>query len=66
MILVTECSNEGQIAVYDRDLNFVRHISTTSKTTLRHMCPDLHGNLYVSNADKTIFVLNTKGNILNT
>ncbi len=65
-ILVTEFSNEGQIAVYDRDLNFVRHISTNSKTTLRHMCSDPHGNLYVSNRDKTIIVLNMKGNILNT
>ncbi len=65
-ILVTEFSNEGQIAVYDRDLNFVRHISTTSKTTLRHMCPDPYGNLYVSNRDKTIIVLNMKGNIRNT
>ncbi len=65
-ILVTEFSNEGQIAVYDRDLNFVRHISTTSKTTLHHMCSDPHGNLYVSNRDKTIIVLNMKGNILNT
>ncbi len=65
-ILVTERSNNGQIAVYDRDLNFVRHISTTSKTTLRHMCPDPHGNLYVSNSDKTIIVIDMKGNILNT
>ncbi len=65
-ILVTERSNKGQIAVYDRDLNFVRHISTTSKTALRHMCPDTHGNLFVSNDDRTIIVLNMKGNFLNT
>ncbi len=65
-IHVTEYSNEGQIVVYDRDLNFVRHITTTSRTTLRHMCPDPHGNLYVSTYDKTIIVLNMKGNILNT
>ncbi len=65
-VLVTEYSNKGQIAVYDRDLNFVRHISTTSKTALRHMCPDPHGNLYVSNRDKTIIVIDMKGHILNT
>ncbi len=65
-ILVTKYSNNGQIAVYDRDLNFVRHISTTSKTTIRHMCPDPHGNLYVSNSDKTIVVIDMKGNFLNT
>ncbi len=65
-ILVTEWKNKGQIAVYDRDLNFVRHISTTSKTALRHMCPDPHGNLYVSKSDKTIIVIDMKGNFLNT
>ncbi len=65
-ILVTEWKNKGQITVYDRDLNFVRCISTTSKTTLRHMCPDTHGNLYVSNADCTIVVLEMKGNIVGT
>ncbi len=65
-ILATECSNKGQITVYDRDLNFVRHISTTSKTALRDMCPDPHGNLYVSNDNKTIIVIDMKGNFLNT
>ncbi len=65
-ILVTEWKNNGQITVYDRDLNFVRRISTTSKTTLRHMCPDTHGNLFVSNADCTIVVLEMKGNILSS
>ncbi len=65
-ILVTELSHEGQIAVYDRDLNFVWHISTTSRTTLCHMCPDTHGNLYVSNDDCTIVVVDMKGNILSS
>ncbi len=65
-VLVTERNNKGQITVYDRDLNFVRRISTTHMTMLRHMCPDTHGNLYVSNSDNTIVVLDMKGNILNT
>ncbi len=65
-ILVTEWNNKGQITVYDRDLNFVRRISTTSKTTLRHMCSDSHGNLHVSNDDCTIVVLDMKGNILSS
>ena len=67
-VLVTELNNKGQIIVYDRDLNFVRHICTTikTKTILRYMCPDSHGNLYVSNGSSTIVVLDMKGNILNT
>ena len=65
-ILVTEQKNKGQITVYDRDLNLVWRISTTSKTTLRHMCPDSHGNLHVSNDDNPIVVIDMKGNILNT
>ena len=52
--------------MYDRDLNLVWRISTTSKTTLRHMCPDSHGNLHVSNDDNPIVVIDMKGNILNT
>ncbi len=64
-VLVTELNNIGQITVYDRDLNFVRHFSITGMTTLRHMIPDNHGHLYVSNDDCTIVVINKKGNILN-
>ncbi len=62
-VLVTEWNNKGQITVYDRDLNFVHRIFINSKTLLRHMYPDNHGNLYIS---KTIAVFDMKGNILNT
>ncbi len=48
-VLVTEWNNKGQITVYDRDLNFVHHIFINDKITLRHMNPDNHGNLYISN-----------------
>ncbi len=30
------------------------------------MCPDTHGNLYVSTSDNTVAVIDMKGNILNT
>ena len=63
-VMVTECNNEGQIMVYDRELNYVRQITSRSKTQLRCLHPDCHGNLYISAADNTIQVLSKTGDFL--
>ena len=63
-VMVTELNNEGQIMVYDRELNYVRQITGRSKTRLRFLHPDCHGNLYISDADNTIQVLSKTGDFL--
>ena len=63
-VMVTECSNEGLIMVYDRELNYVRQITSRNKTTLRHVHADHHGNLYISDDDKNIQVLSKTGEFL--
>ena len=63
-VMVTERSNEGQIMVYDKELNYVRQISSRSKTQLKWLHPDCHGNLYVSADDNTIQVLSKTGDFL--
>ena len=63
-VMVTECDNKGQIMVYDRKLNYVRQITGRSKTRLRFLHPDYHGNLYISDADNTIQVLSKTGDFL--
>ena len=63
-VMVTERHNEGQIMVYDRELNYVRQITGRSKTRLRYFHPDCHGNLYISDDDATIQVLNKTGDFL--
>ena len=62
-VMVTERNNEGQIMVYDRELNYVRQITGRSKTRLRYFHPDCHGNLYISD-DNTIQVLSKTGDFL--
>ena len=63
-VMVTEWNNEGQIMVYDRELNYVRQITGRSKTQLKCLHPDCHGNLYISDADNTIQVLSKTGDFL--
>ena len=63
-VMVTEKNNEGQIMVYDRELKYVRLITGRSKTRLRHLHPDCHGNLYISSDDKNIQVLSKTGDYL--
>ena len=63
-VMVTERYNEGQIMVYDRELNYVREITGRSKTRLRCLHPDCHGNLYISDADNTIQVLSMTGDFM--
>ena len=63
-VMVTEQNNEGQIMVYDKELNYVRQITGRSKTPLRSLHPDWHGNLYISADDKTIQVLSKTGDFL--
>ena len=63
-VMVTERNNEGQIMVYDRELNYVRQITGRSKTRLRCLHPDCHGNLYISDDDNTIQVLSKTGDFL--
>ena len=63
-VMVTEQNNEGQIMVYDRELNYVRQITGRSKTRLRCLHPDCHGNLYISDDDNTIQVLSKTGDFL--
>ena len=63
-IMVTERNNEGQIMVYDREINYVRQITSRSKTLLKYLYPDCHGNLYISAYDNTIQVLNKTGDFL--
>ena len=63
-VMVTERYNEGQIMVYDRELNYVRQITGRSKTELRGLHPDCHGNLYISAKDNTIQVLSKTGDFL--
>ena len=65
-VMVTECNNEGQIMVYDRELNYVRRITVRSKTRLRFLHPDCHGNLYISDGDNTIQVLSKTGDFLHS
>ena len=65
-VMVTELYNKGQITVYDRELNYVRQISSRNKTRLRHFHPDHHGLLYNSSDDNTIHVLSTTGDCLRT
>ena len=61
-IMVTEWCNEGQIMVYDRELNYVRQITGRNKTPLIGLHPDCHGNLYISADD--IQVLSKTGDFL--
>ena len=63
-VMVTERHNEGQIMVYDRELNYVRQITGRSKTLLRGLHSDFHGNLYISADDNTIQVLSRTGDFL--
>ena len=64
-VIVTEWKNEGQIMVYDRELNYVRQITSRNKTLLRHFHADHHGNLYISDGDKkNIQVLSKTGEFL--
>ena len=63
-VMVTKRMNEGQIMVYDRELNYVRQITGRSKTQLRCLHSDCHGNLYTSDGDKTIQVLSKMGDFL--
>ena len=63
-VMVTECNNEGQIMVYDRKLNYVRQITGSSKTPLRCLNPDCHGNLYISAVNNSIQVLSKTGDFL--
>ena len=63
-VMVTEFSNEGQIMVYDRELNYVRQITGRSKTLLKWLHPDCHGNLYISADNTTIQVLSKTGDFL--
>ena len=63
-VMVTERNNKGQIMVYDRKLNYVRQITGRSKTRLRCLHPDCHGNLYISAIDNTIQVLSKTGDFL--
>ena len=63
-VMVTERSNEGQIMVYDRELNYVRQITGRSKTRLICLHSDCLGNLYISDNDDTIQVLSKTGDFL--
>ena len=63
-VMVTEYNSEGQIMVYDRELNYVRQITSRSKTMLRHFHADHHGNLYISDRDNNIQVLSKTGEFL--
>ena len=63
-VMVTERNNEGQIMVYDRELNYVRQITGRSKTLLICLHPDCHGNLYIGDGDNTIQVLSKTGDFL--
>ena len=63
-VMVIERSNEGQIMVYDRELNYVRQITGRGKTLLRWLHPDCHGNLYISDGDNIIQVLSKTGDFL--
>ena len=65
-VMVTKRSNEGLIMVYDRELNYVRQITGRSKTQLRYLYPDCHGNLYISAVDNTIQVLSKTGDFLSS
>ena len=50
--------------MYDRELNYVRQITGRSKTSLRCLHPDCHGNLYISAVDNIIQVLSKTGDFL--
>ena len=63
-VMVTENNNEGQIMVYDRELNYIRLISSSNKTGIRHLHPDHRGNLYISSGENTIQVLSKTGDCL--
>ena len=63
-VMVTERKNKGQIMVYDRAINYVGQITGRSKTRLRGLHPDCHGNLYISVVDTTIQVLSKTGDFL--
>ena len=64
-VMVTECYNEGQIMVYDRELNYVRHIKGRSMTTLRYLHLDSDENLYISAGD-SIQILCKTGHFLHS
>ena len=63
-VMVTQKNNKGQIVVYDREVNYVRLISSRNKSRIRHLHPDRHGNLYISSDDHTIQVLSKTGDCL--
>ena len=63
-VIVTEENNEGQIMVYDRELKYVRQITSRNKTRIRHLYPDHRGRLYISSDSNTIQVLSKTGDCL--
>ena len=65
-VMVTEQNNESQIMVYDRELDYIRQISSRIKTGLRHLHPDCHGNLYISDSNANIKVISKTGQFLHS
>ena len=52
-VMVCEYDNEGCITVYDKELNYVRHIVGRDMGTLVAISPDCHGNLYAIDCTNT-------------
>ena len=63
-VMVIERNNEGQIMTYDRELNYIRRITSKGNTRFRCLYPDCYQNLYISDDDKNIQVLNKAGDFL--
>ena len=49
-VMTIDCSNEGQIVVYDRELNLVRHINGRGRS-INKMSVDCYENIYITEND---------------
>ena len=64
-VMVCELGNKGTIMVYDRELKYVRLISGRGMGTFYDLSPDSHGNLYVTDRDKSVIrVFSIDGDLL--
>ena len=65
-VMVTEQYNESQIMVTDRELKYIRQIKGRKNVGIRHLHPDCHGNLYVSDSNANITVISKTGIFLHS
>ena len=53
-VMLCECDNKGTIMIYNRELKYVRHIAHKNMGQFFNLSSDSHGNLYVTDCDKSM------------